>query len=285
MNFSLTPAAERFRLFCPQNSRRDAKILIFHLDKNEKPLYAVNQTGKDTAMEFIHAKRKQKGNKAQFVSMNAGEKTALSKDTEVVFKWVPVKGVRLSVAANKAVYEEYKEVRAQLLKDTVYNPDGTENKEGISRLRQAGLSDKAIYEVVGKGRTPNGYNYHHLFPRALSGSFANGPVQFGDEKVSSIHDWRCLQPLPNATRCDIHLNVHKAMEERNGPLPEPGTKTTYDIAMPLTAKEYEMYKINPKSVKAELLIVTADSYKTVDQRDNGGNSLAIAAARMKALQR
>ena len=100
--------------------------------------------------------------------MNAGERTALPKDMEVVFKWVPVKGVRLSVAANKAVYEEYKEVRAQLLKDTVYNPDGTENKEGISRLRQAGLSDKAIYEVIGNGRTPNGYNYHHLFPRAAS---------------------------------------------------------------------------------------------------------------------
>lgn len=59
-------------------------------------------------MEFIHAKRKQKGNKAQFVQMNAGERTALPKDMEVVFKWVPVKGVRLSVAANKAVYEEIK---------------------------------------------------------------------------------------------------------------------------------------------------------------------------------
>ena len=60
---------------------------------------------------------------------------------------------------------------------------------------------------------------------------------------------------------------------------------TYDIAMPLTAKEYEMYKQNPASVKAELLIVTANSYQTVDQRGKGGNALAMAAVKMKALQR
>lgn len=226
-------------------------------------------------MEYIHAKRKNKNKGASAFQENAG---AVKRDMEVVFKWVPVQGVRLSAAANRAVYEEYKEERPRLLKETVYNPDGSENKEGISRLRQAGLNDKAIYEVIGKGRTPNGYNYHHLFPRAISGSFKNG-VQIGDEKLYSIHDWRCMMPLSNANRCDIHKNVHAAMDERNGALPErEGTKMTYDIAMPLTAKEYEMYKQNPASVKAELLIVTANSYRTVDQRGKGGNALAMAAA-------
>lgn len=225
-------------------------------------------------MEYIHTKRKRPSH---------GNMPA--RDMEVVLKWVPVKGIRLSADDNKAVYEEYKQVRGGLLRDTVYNSDGTENVEGISRLRQAGLSDKDIYETVAKGRTPNGYNYHHLFPRALSGSFKDG-VKIGDEKLTTIHDWRCMLPLPNATRCDIHKNVHTAMEERNGPLPgKPGTKVTYDIAMPLSAKEYEMYKQNPQSVKAELLIVTANSYKTVDQRGNGGNALALAAMKAKIATR
>lgn len=225
-------------------------------------------------MEYIHAKRKRPSH---------GETPA--RVSEVVFKWVPVKGIRLSAEANRAVYEEYKQVRGSLLRDTVYNPDGTENVEGISRLRQAGLSDKAIFEVVANGRTPNGYNYHHLFPRALSGSFKDG-VTIGDEKLTTIHDWRCMQPLPNATRCDIHKNVHAAMDERNGELPgKPGTKVQYDIAMPLSAKEYEMYKQNPQSVKAELLIVTPTSYMTVDQRDKGGNVLALAALKAKAATR
>ena len=220
-------------------------------------------------MEYIHAKRKGKGNKS-FQNNN-------TRAQEVVFKWGPVKGVRLSTQENRAVYEEYKQQRAQLLTDTVYNPDGSENKEGISRLRQAGLNDKAIYEMIGKGKTPNGYNYHHLFPRAISGSFKDGGVQFGDEELTSIHDWRCMMPLSNATGRDIHSNVHKAMEERNGPLPErPGTKLTYYIAMPLSAKEYEMYKQNPKSVKAELLIVDANSYRTVDQRTNGAKTISVA---------
>lgn len=227
-------------------------------------------------MEYIHTKRRRPSNFSQ--------NDAAKRKQEFVFKWVPVKGERISVEANRAVYEEYKQVRSQLLQDTVYNPDGTENKEGVSRLRQAGLTDKEIYERVAKGQTPNGYNYHHLFPRALTGSFKNGSVQFGDDKVSSIHDWRCLLPLPNATRCDIHGNVHKAMEERNGALPAPGEKTTYDIAMPLSAKEYELYKQNPAAVKAELLIVTADSYKTVDQRSNS-NALAMTVAKMKAATR
>ena len=225
-------------------------------------------------MEYIHAKRKRPSH---------GETPA--RVSEVVFKWVPVKGIRLSAEANRAVYEEYKQVRGSLLRDTVYNPDGTENVEGISRLRQAGLSDKAIFEVVANGRTPNGYNYHHLFPRALSGSFKDG-VTIGDEKLTTIHDWRCMQPLPNATRCDIHKNVHAAMDERNGELPgKPGTKVQYDIAMPLSAKEYEMYKQNPQSVKAELLIVTPTSYMTVDQRDKGGNALALAALKAKTATR
>lgn len=240
-------------------------------------------------MKHIHTKRKHKGNKPFFQNNDhSAVNVSLPKGFEVAFKWVPVEGVRLSVKANKAVYEEYKEVRAQLLKDTVFNPDGTENKEGVSRLRQAGLSDKAIYETIGKGKTPNGFNYHHLFPRALSGSFANGPVQFGDEQLTSIHDWRCMMPLPNTARSDIHCNVHKAMEERNGPLPNEGAKTTYFIAMPLTAKEYEMYKQNPQSVKAELLIVGADSYKTVDQRDKtpAANNTMTAAniAKIRAAQ-
>lgn len=219
-------------------------------------------------MEYIHAKRKGKGNRP-FQNNNA-------QNQEVVFKWVPVKGIRLSVQENRAVYKEYKQLREQLLKDTVHNPDGTPNEEGISRLRQAGLDDRSI-AIIGKGRTPGGYNYHHLFPRAISGSFKDGAVQFGDEKLTSIHDWRCMMPLPNATGRDIHANVHAAMEERNGPLPEqPGTKLTYYIAMPLSAKEYEMYKQNPKSVKAELLIVGPRSYQTVDQRSNGSKTISVA---------
>ena len=129
-------------------------------------------------MEYIHAKRKGKGNRP-FQNNNA-------QNQEVVFKWVPVKGIRLSVQENRAVYEEYKQLREQLLKDTVHNPDGTPNEEGISRLRQAGLDDRSI-AIIGKGRTPGGYNYHHLFPRAISGSFKDGAVQFGDEKLTSIH--------------------------------------------------------------------------------------------------
>ncbi len=227
-------------------------------------------------MEFIHAKRKHH---------NKGAENQSNQPKEFVFKWIPVKGVRLSSAENKAVYEEYKQVRSQLLKNTVYNPDGTENKEGISRLRQAGLSDKAIYEIVGKGKTPNGYNYHHLFPRAISGSFKDGGVRFGDENLTSIHDWRCMMPLPNGNRNDIHGNVHQAMEKRNGPLPEvAGVKLTYYIAVPLSAKEYELYKQNPKAVKGELLIVTGSSYKTVHQRGQTPSKTMSAAdiARLKA---
>lgn len=242
-------------------------------------------------MEYIHAKRKGKkgkgkGHFSSFLQNNGTDSSAsvaLPKDFEVAFKWVPVEGLRISSGKNKVIYEEYKQVRADLLKETVYNPDGTENKEGISRLRQAGLNDKAIYETVGKGKTPNGYNYHHLFPRVLSGSLAKGPIQLGDEKISSIHDWRCLMPLPNSTNKDIHMNVHKAMEERNGPLPPEGFKTTYYIAMPLSSKEYEMYRQNPKSVKAELLIVSGKDYRTVDQRDNApAKTMSVAdIARMK----
>ncbi|MBR1778050.1 MAG: hypothetical protein IJ752_05640 [Alphaproteobacteria bacterium] len=233
-------------------------------------------------MEYIHAKRKGKKGKGRPSSFhgNVDNNTAnvsLPKGFEIAFKWVPVEGIRLSAGANRAVYEEYKQVRAELLKETVYNPDGSQNTEGISRLRQAGLSDEVIYGTIGKGKTPNGYNYHHLFPRALSGSFAKGPVQFGDEKLTSIHDWRCMMPLPNSAHKDIHANVHKAMEERNGPLPAEGRKTTYYIAMPLSAKEYEMYKQNPQSVKAELLIVSGDSYRTVDQRNNASGKTMSAA--------
>ena len=93
-------------------------------------------------MEYIHTKRRRPSNFSQ--------NDAAKRNQEFVFKWVPVKGERISVEANRAVYEEYKQVRGQLLKDTVYNPDGTENKEGISRLRQAGLTDKEIYERVAK---------------------------------------------------------------------------------------------------------------------------------------
>ena len=241
-------------------------------------------------MEYIHTKRKGKKGKGKghspFQQNNGNDSSAnvvLPKDFEVAFKWVPVEGVRISSGKNKIIYEEYKQVRAQLLKETVWNPDGTENKEGVCRLRQAGLSDQTIYGTIGKGKTPNGYNYHHLFPRVLSGSLAHGPIQFGDEQISSIHDWRCLMPLPNSAHKDIHLNVHKAMEDRNGPLPPEGCKTTYYIAMPLSSKEYEMYKQNPKSVKAELLIVNGNSYRTVDQRDNAaGKTMSVAdIARMK----
>ena len=95
-------------------------------------------------MEYIHAKRKGKGNKS-FQNNN-------TRAQEVVFKWVPVKGVRLSTQENRAVYEEYKQQRAQLLKDTVYNPDGSENKEGISRLRQAGFEVlSCTRQAVGRG--------------------------------------------------------------------------------------------------------------------------------------
>ena len=226
-------------------------------------------------MEYIHTKRRRP---------SSGKENP-NRQQEFVFKWVPVKGERISPEANRVVYEEYKQVRGQLLKDTVYNPDGTENKEGISRLRQAGLNDKAIFEQVANGKTPNGYNYHHLFPRALTGVLKHGPIQFGDDKVSTIHDWRCMLPLPNGTHYDIHGNVHKAMEERNGSLPSTGKKMTYDIAMPLSAKEYELYKQNPKAVKAELLIVTPNSYQTVDQRANGGSMMAMTVAKMKAATR
>jgi len=244
-------------------------------------------------MEYIHVKRarkkkgKGKGHSAPFQGNtdNNSVKVNLPKDFEVAFKWVPVQGIRISSEANKALYEEYKQVRPQLLKDTVYNPDGTENKEGISRLRQAGLNDEAIYETIGKeGKTPNGFNYHHLFPRVLSGSLAKGPVQIGDEQITSIHDWRCMMPLSNTQNKDIHSNVHKAMDERNGSLPGVGGKITYYIAMQLSAKEYEMYKQNPKSVKAELLIVSGSSYKTVDQRDNAQPEKTVSAADIAKLK-
>lgn len=245
-------------------------------------------------MEYIHAKRKgKKGkgkNNGQFSSFqqnngnNFSSHSSLPNGFEIAFKWMPVEGVRLSAAANRCVYEEYKQVRAQLLMETVHNPDGTENTEGVCRLRQAGLSDNVIYGTIGKGKTPNGYNYHHLFPRALSGSFADGPVQFGDEKLTSIHDWRCMMPLPNSVHKDIHANVHKAMEERNGPLPEEGRKTTYYIAMPLSAKEYEMYKQNPQSVKEELLIVSGSSYRTVDQREKSQQNKTISVADIARLK-
>ena len=193
---------------------------------------------------------------------------AASTKKEFVFKWVPVAAERISPKENKALYEEYKEARPHMLRETVYNPDGSENKEGICRLRQAGLDDKAIFEVIARGQTPNGYNYHHLFPRALSGGLANGPLQFGDEQITTLHDWRCMMPLPNASANDIHGNVHKAMDDRNGPMPaNRGDKKTYYIAMPLSAEEYGMYMENPQSVKKELLIVTASSYRTVDQRE------------------
>lgn len=238
--------------------------------------------------KFIHQKRKhgkgkKGGNKGFDPQQQQGQQDKpfrLPRGFEVVFKWVSVDAERVSPRENKEViYQEYVANRAQLLKDTVYNPDGTENVEGISRLRQAGLDDKAIFETVAKGRTPNGFNYHHLFPRALSGSFKRGPVEIGGEMISSIHDWRCLQPLSNAHDCDIHGNVHKAMEERNGHLPSVGHRTTYDIAIPLTAKEYELYRTNPKAVKAELLIVGADSYRTVDQRGKGGELAKIVPIR------
>lgn len=237
--------------------------------------------------ELIHAKRKGKGHKGNRPQQNnyaqqqrpqdSGRGAAgLAPDFEIAFKWVAVDGVRISPQENKHVYKEYNDVRAQLLRNTVYNPDGTENKEGISRLRQAGLKDKDIYEVVGKGKTPNGFNYHHLFPRALSGAFKDGAVKFGNDTLTGIHDWRALMPLPNAAGKDIHCKVHQAMEDRNGPLPEKaGKKMKYYIAMPLSAEEYEKYKENPASVKAELLIVSANSFRTVDQRDNAASKAAM----------
>ncbi|MBR4127630.1 MAG: hypothetical protein IKR09_08655 [Alphaproteobacteria bacterium] len=247
-------------------------------------------------MEYIHVKRaRKKGKKHSHSSQNipvqnTGDNSnianaPLPRDFEIAFKWVPVAGKRLSSEENRAVYEEYKEVRAQLLKDTVYNPDGSENKEGIARLRQAGLSDDAIYKTIGQGRTPNGYNYHHLFPRALSGSFNEGPVQFGDEILTTIHDWRCMMPLPCSSRNDIHANVHKAMEERNGALPNGRRSLSYYIAMPLTSKEYEMYKQNPKSVKAELLIVGGDFYRTEDQREKTENNKTLSVVDMACLKK
>lgn len=224
--------------------------------------------------KYIHQKRKhgkgKKGGSRGFAPQQESQEKPfrLPRGFEAVFKWTTVDVERVSPRENKEViYQEYVANRAQLLKDTVYNPDGTENVEGISRLRQAGLDDKAIFESVANGRTPNGFNYHHLFPRALSGTFKHGPVEIDGQMIDSIHDWRCLQPLSNARDCDIHGNVHKAMEERNGPLPSVGRRTTYDIAIPLTAKEYELYRTNPEAVKAELLIVGADSYRTIDQRD------------------
>ena len=232
-------------------------------------------------MEYIHVKRARKKGKSKkhphslsAVNNNSGtvSSKAVPEDFEIAFKWVPVDGIRLSSEENKAVYEEYKEARPQLLKDTVYNADGSENKEGIARLRQAGLDDDAIYKMIGQGKTPNGYNYHHLFPRALSGSFANGPVRFGNETLTTIHDWRCMMPLPCSARNDIHAHVHEAMEQRNGPLPNGRRPVSYYIAMPLTAEEYERYKQNPKSVKEELLIVGAHSYRTVDQRETVANA-------------
>lgn len=234
-------------------------------------------------MNYIHTKRKGKKGKGKSVSVQNGSanhssvNVPLPANFEIAFKWVPVEGVRISSNKNRAIYEEYKEARPQLLKNTVFNADGTENKEGIARLRQAGLNDEVIYGTIAKGKTPNGFNYHHLFPRVLSGSLENGPIQFGDETISSIHDWRCMMPLPNSAHKDIHANVHKAMEERNGPLPNVGRRTSYYIAMPLSAKEYEMYKQNPKSVNAELLIVNGSSYRTVDQRDKS-QSKTISAA-------
>ncbi|MBO4643911.1 MAG: hypothetical protein J5716_04810 [Alphaproteobacteria bacterium] len=221
--------------------------------------------------EYIHKKRdRKKGNKHSSHSYNNIRNGSLPAGFEVVFKWVPIEAVRISSAANQALYEEYKQERGRMLKETVFNPDGTENKEGVARLRQAGLSDRDIYESIGKGKTPNGYNYHHLFPRALSGALNEGSVQFGNETLTSLHDWRCMMPLPNSAGSDIHKNVHDAMEKRNGPMPEKeGSRTTYYIAMPLTAEEYQQYKRNPESLKEELLIVGKNSYRTVDQRDNG----------------
>lgn len=228
--------------------------------------------------EYIHVKRarkkgkgKNKGNNNSFTNNNSGSRS-LPSDFEVVFKWVPINAVRISSSANRDIYEEYKQERPRMLRDTVYNPDGTENEEGISRLRQAGLSDRDIYESIGQGRTPNGYNYHHLFPRALSGALNEGPVQIGNETFTTIHDWRCMMPLPNTTGNDIHKNVHDAMDQRNGPVPErEGTRTTYYIAMPLTAEEYQKYRQDPSSVKEELLIVKKNSFRTVDQRENGSS--------------
>lgn len=215
-------------------------------------------------MEYKHEKRKGKGGNRN--QQNGAR--PVSSNQEIVFKWVPVKAERISPKENKALYEEYKEERPRMLRETVYNPDGTENKEGISRLRQAGLDDKAIFDVIAKGQTPNGFNYHHLFPRALSGGLANGPIQIGDEQITTLHDWRCMMPLPNSATNDIHGNVHQAMDQRNGPMPaNKGDKKTYYIAMPLTAEEYSMYKTNPQSVKAELLIVSGRSFRTVDQRE------------------
>ena len=161
---------------------------------------------------------------------NNGEMHLPPDDFEVVMKWVPIEAVRISPEANRAVYDEYNEQRERMLKETVYNPDGTENKEGIARLRQAGLSDKDIFETIGqKGQTPNGFNYHHLFPRAVSGAFNEGPVNFGGEMLTSIHDWRCMMVLPYAPGHDIHHNVHDAMDERNGPIPQKEGKRKLTI--------------------------------------------------------
>ncbi|MCQ2913755.1 MAG: hypothetical protein MJ247_00995 [Alphaproteobacteria bacterium] len=225
--------------------------------------------------KLVHEKRKHKGPKSNYANIqsnhnqqnNDNVSAKLPKDFEAVFEWVPVEGRRISSAANKVIYEEYKEARPQLLKNTVYNEDGSLNEEGMSRLHQAGLSDEVIFSSIAKGRTPNGFNYHHLFPRVLSGSLKDGPIKIGNEEISTIHDWRCLMPLSNAHGMDIHLNVHNAMDERNGSLPGVGGKTTYYIAMPLSKADYELYKENPAAVKKELLIVSAHDYKTVDQRE------------------
>ena len=228
--------------------------------------------------ELIHVKRqeKKKDKNKNKGPVNGGYQgyAGVSHDFEVPFKWVAIDAERVSSKENAKIYEEYKELRPQLLRATVYNEDGSENAEGIARLRMAGLDDKNIFDVVGKGMTPNGYNYHHIFPRALSGGMKKGPVQYGAETLTTVHDWRALVPLPN----DLHANVHKAMDKRNGPIPQnSGEKKKYYIAVPLSAAEYQQYKENPASVKQDLLIVSGDSYREMN------NLSASKAAVMKRL--
>ncbi|MBO4519795.1 MAG: hypothetical protein J5787_01165 [Alphaproteobacteria bacterium] len=200
---------------------------------------------------------------------NGGEMHLPPSDFEVVFKWVPIEAVRVP---GRPIYEEYvlPENRDRMLRETVYNPDGTENKEGIERLRQAGLSERDIFETIGRdGHTPNGFNYHHLYPRAVSGALNEGPVEFGGETLTSIHDWRCMMVLPcKPPFHNVHDQLHKAIDERNGPIPEQaGMRGTYYVPIALTAEEYELYKTNPKALKEELLIVSSRGYRTEDQRD------------------
>ena len=211
--------------------------------------------------QHIHNKRPKKGkNKGAYVNGGYQGYASVPNGFEVPFKWVAIDAERISSDENRRIYQEYKELRPELLRATVYNDDGSQNAEGIARLRMAGLSDENIFNVIGKGITPNGYNYHHVFPRALSGGMKKGPVQYGEETLTTVHDWRALMPLPN----DIHANVHKAMDKRNGPIPEKsGTKKTYYIAAPLSAAEYEKYKENPNSLNVDLLIVNAHSYREV----------------------